>query len=144
MIEIEDAINVNHDDLVEHLAKLKSQSDDIKSRGGEMRKFSGQFNDDHGYNQIAKGMLMRLNNMTEEKREDCLRTLIPGLESMVPAWLGQSTPDMFDDAAPEAIPEADTSDVGGNVVGFGDFEGETDPEQEEFDRAVDDAIAGAE
>lgn len=137
-MQIDDPILVNHDDLVDHLGKLKKRSDDIKSRGGEMRKFSGQFNDDFGYNQVAKNMLMRLHNMNEEKRADCLRTLLPGLESMVPAWLGQSTPDMFDE--PEAVEP--TAEDESNVVPMTDEE--LDADTQEFNEAVDETMPAAE
>ena len=143
-MNIDHPIVVQHDDLCEHLTRLKAKSEDIKSRGGEMRKFSGQFNDDFGYNQVAKGMLMRLHNMTEEKRADCLRTLIPGLESMVPAWLGQATPDMFDGDAPDMdddtdiAPPDDGEDEGDTVV---PFDPDIEAESAEFDAAADEAMA---
>lgn len=133
-MQIDDAILVNHDDLIDHLGKLKTKSDDIKSRGGEMRKFSGQFNDDYGYNQIAKGMLMRLHNMTEERRLDCLRTLLPGLESLVPAWLGQGTPDMLDAADEEKAPEMSDDAVV-------PFDPDIAAENEAFAEAADEALA---
>lgn len=149
-INIDDPILVNHDKLTDHLASLKRQSEDIKSRGGVMRQESGQFNEDHGFNKAAKAILMKIDGMPEDKRADCLRTLLPGLESMVPAWIGQ-TPDMFDqdDAGEDADPPTMTDPIPmgdderepdaeeeSNVTGF-----DPDAETEEFDAAADEAMA---
>lgn len=90
------------------MRRVKANEADRASDAGSDREEIGQLLELTGLHKKAFGVIRSIDKMTDEKRQDCLRSLNALLELMEPVWNGQKTPDMFEDATD--APEEDSFD----------------------------------
>ena len=79
------------------MRRVKANEADRASDAGSDREEIGQLLELTGLHKKAFGVIRSIDKMTDEKRQDCLRSLNALLELMDPVWNGQKTPDMFED-----------------------------------------------
>ena len=119
-------------DLIDKLSSWQRYQDRANSIGAEIRQDKGQFIEDTGINKKALSVFGQLHKMDDEKRADFFRSWDEHVEDLRVHWGNQSTPDMFD--APSDAADDVPVMTGDTVIAF-------DPETEEFNAAVDDAMA---
>ncbi len=69
----------------------KATAEKAGTQGDETKKIVDQ----KGYNKTAFDQLCKIGRMSEDKRNDFLATMIPGLETMMPIWGADATSDLF-------------------------------------------------
>lgn len=91
-------LSFHYEKIVNKFAAWREQETDRASDAGAMREDIGRFLDLTGLNKKAVSFVRALDKMSEDKRDDVLRSLHPLLEQMDLHWRGNGTPDMLGDA----------------------------------------------
>lgn len=84
------------DHLMDDIDELANLATTVSEHNGTLRARLKQKIEDRGYNAKALGYLRAIAKMSDEKRQDFLRTFQPGLKELLGHLEGQSTTDMFD------------------------------------------------
>jgi hypothetical protein len=125
-----DGPDIEHDELIAHMAARNIEDSERASSAGESRQKIGAFLDETGMNSRAYSWIRSiLKQKTREKQMDIIRSLKASLPMVEAHVAGQTTPDMFDDPVTpadddegdfndDAVPDFDDEDD--NVVPFGE------------------------
>ena len=129
-------IDVKLDNLVDKLEAWKRSDSNAGTINAETRQDKGQFQNDYGVHKTSLSWIAKLDKLDDDKRDDILSSFDHLRGIIEPKWIGQSTPDMFDDGETPSEAEA------GEEVEFDDDDEadmpvETDEEIEAFDAEVD-------
>ena len=89
--------HMHHDKLLSKLQEWKEIEADRSSEVGEQREDMKNFLELTGWNKKALAFIRALDKMSQEKRDDVLRSFDDLRNTLEPHWDGQSTPDMLDD-----------------------------------------------
>lgn len=118
MSDHNEALEVDHDNLVSHLSAWAAGEKTAAASAAERRSEIGQFLEDHpGLHKKALSDIRRINKMDEEKRDDYFRSFDKLRDVLEMNWKGQSTPDIFEDGgkatepAGEEIPPFDGEEI---------------------------------
>lgn len=130
-----DGPDIDHDTLISRASRHNDEDAERASSAGETRADIGNFLEDTGLNSKAYSVLrqiMKVAGKSQDKAMDIIRSLKTGLPMVESHVAGQSTTDMFDGNPPEEKAEEEApTDVADEA---------DDPETEEFNAAVDDAM----
>lgn len=102
MAETATATKVNDDgpdfdSLEDDIESIIQSAKPIGEKTGEHRAKIKQLLNDRGFEKGAFAALVKIGRMSEDKRNDYLATLIPGLKIMCPIWQEGETGDLFGD-----------------------------------------------
>lgn len=82
---------------VKACSEVKEAEATKSEASNEMKQVMDRVEGVHGLNKAAVKVLVKLSKMNDAKKSDYLRTLLPGIEAMLPSQL-----DLFADTAPTA------------------------------------------
>jgi len=101
-------LSAHQDKIIGTFNRIAEREKGRASEAGTDREDIGKLLELTGLNKKAVSFTRALHKMTQEKRDDVLRSLTPLLELMGKVWDGQSTPDMFDG---ETVEPADDGEM---------------------------------
>lgn len=94
---------MHEDKLLRKLGQWKGEDQDRAEATGEQRSDIKSFLELTGWHKSALAFIRKLDKLSDEKRDDILRSFDDLREIMQPAWDGQKTEDMFKDGEPESF-----------------------------------------
>lgn len=134
--------HINEDKLVTKIAQWRGEDADRASSAGETRGDIKSFLEATGWEKTALSWVRKLDKMSEEKRDDTLRSFDDLRGVLSTYWDGNKTPDMFT-KTDDAVEPVDDEPIGHN--GGPEWEPDEDgdaeiaEEADDFDKALAEA-----